>query len=150
MEKNVFLPEKEIELTDVKPGDLLLYEMTETPEFIEVRKDHLKEDLFANFKILIDKLICYSEQSMITHSALITDDLQVVEATLPALRKREFHREKDYYIHVFRVEDGVDGSRVLNYLPQPADEVNADPDSYALIMATMAPQHVYSGCLLIR
>lgn len=112
--------------------------MVEPPEFTEIRKDHLKEDIRANFMVIVDKLICYSEQSMITHSALITDDLQVVEATLPKLKKRKFQREENYYIHVFRVEDGVDGSKVLNYLPQPADEVNADPDSYALIMATLS------------
>lgn len=140
MEKSSLINEneKQIELTDVKPGDLLLYELVEPPEFIEIREDHLKEDIRANFMVIVDKLICFSEKSMVTHSALITNELQVVEATLPALRVRDLQKEANYYIHVFRVQEGVDASKVLNYLPQPVDNVNADPDSYALVMATLA------------
>lgn len=130
--------EKQIELADVKPGDLLLYEMVGPTDFIEIRKDHLKEDLRTNFMVLVDKLICFSEKSMVTHSALITNELQIVESTMPALRVRDLQKESNYYIHVLRVQEGVDGSKVLNYLPQPVDSVKTDPDSYALIMATLA------------
>lgn len=131
--RNCASTETEITVADLKKGDIVLYELKKKPEFIKP----FKENLEANFYILIDKLICFAEGSMITHSAIMYDEKNVVEATIPTVRifKLIF---PDYYLHIRRVKDGVDGSKVLEYLPQTPDELDESPESYAMMMAVVA------------
>lgn len=124
-----------IEIKDLKDGDLILYELKEEPQFkFPVTKDNISE----NFSVLVDKLICFAEGTKVTHAALMNGPDTVVEATLPYCRCRTPVLDPSYHCHVRRVGNGKDGSVVLNYLPQPKEEVEQDPESYAMMMAAVA------------
>ncbi|MCQ2584110.1 MAG: hypothetical protein MJ185_00850 [Treponema sp.] len=126
--------EKEIELGELKCGDVLIYELVEPPVFVKPYKDNLRK----NFYILIDKLICFAEKTQITHAALIDDKNEILEATIPAVRTKKLQKEDDYSIHVRRLPEGKDASVILKYLPQTSSKIEADPESYAMIMAGLA------------
>lgn len=123
-----------ISLKDVKDGDIVLYELKEEPSFVKPIKDNLE----TNFYVLIDKLICFAEGSHITHAAMVYDSDKVVEATIPAVRIGSHIANDDYRLHIRRVRNGIDGSVVLKYLPQTIPEIEADGESYAMMMAVVA------------
>lgn len=124
-----------IEIKDLKDGDIILYELKNAPEFkLPITKDNISE----NFSALVDKLICFAEGTNITHAALMYGPDTVVEATLPYCRVRTPVLDPSFHCHVRRIGNGKDGSAVLKYLPQPKEEVEKDPESYAMMMAAVA------------
>lgn len=127
--------EAEIVLKDVKNGDVVLFELKENPPFIfPITKNNLKE----NFGALVDKLIIFSEGSMITHAAMVYDSNKVVESTLPYVRIAPLMTYPQYNLHIRRVKSGKDGSVVLNYLPQTPKEIEENAESYAMMTAALA------------
>lgn len=123
-----------ISLDELKDGDIVLYELKEDPDFLPFTKENISD----NFYILIDKLICFAEESRITHAALVYDSNKVIEAIIPTVRITEKITDPEYTLHVRRVRNGKDGAVVLDYLPQFPQEITDDPDSYAMIMSAVA------------
>jgi len=104
----------QISKNDVKPGDMLLYVLLETPKF----KEFTKENEWDNFSALIDLLIIKMSRSMCTHAALVASAPDTaVEATLPNCRYRKGIYNDGYKVLVRRVNEAGKGPEVLNYLP---------------------------------
>ena len=134
--------------SELKKGDILLYSYKKVPEFVPLNKsDSIKDFIKDNFGILIDKLIIWSENSNTTHAALAYDFVknedneikcQVAEATLPYCRLRTPAYPGDAYnVTVHRLPQGLDGSVVLNELPEFSD-VDKENNSYAMAQAAVA------------
>ena len=136
-----------IKESELKKGDILLYTFINPPEFIPPSKDKtLKELISDNLKVLIDKLIIWTEKSNTTHAALFYDfiknddgsiDGQVAEATLPYCQLRTPILAPNLTVSVHRLPNNLDGSLVLNELP-PLSETNNDNNGYALAQACVA------------
>lgn len=127
--------EETITLDQLKDGDIVLYELKEEPAFI---KPFSKDNLEDNFYVLIDKLICYAENSHVTHAAMVYDHKKIVEATIPTVRITEDIAAPGCNLYIRRVAEEIDGSRVLKFLPQNPQEIEEDPQSYAMMMAVVA------------
>lgn len=138
---------KTIKESELKKGDILLYSVIEPPKFIPPSEEKSLKDLIAdNFKILIDKLIIWSENSNTTHAALFYDLInkegepaigRVAEATLPYCQLRYPILADNFKVIARRLPENLDGSLVLNELP-PLSEKNVDNNGYALAQACLA------------
>ena len=143
----LFMEEKTIKESELKKGDILLYTFINQPEFIPPSKDKsLKDLILDNFKVLIDKLIIWSEHSNTTHAALFYDFIkinetetcgQVAEATLPYCQLRSPILAPNLKVTARRLPENLDGSLVLNELP-PFSTNNKENNGYALGQACVA------------
>ena len=134
--------------SELKKGDILLYSFKKGPDFKPLKPNQsIKDFLFENFEVLIDKLIIWAEKSQTTHVGLAYDFKKdkndvlkcvVAEATLPYCRLRTPAYPGDAYIvKVHRLPQGIDGSVVLNELPDFVEE-DKQNNSYAMAQATVA------------
>ena len=134
---------------ELKKGDILLYSCKEMPHFVpKDPSQSFKKFLEANFFVLIDRLIIWSQNnSKTTHAALAyeiktdtdgVDKCEIAEATLPYCRLRfPAYSGEDYNIKVHRLPNGLDGSPVLKELPELVDKTSEN-NSYAMAQASVA------------
>lgn len=114
-----------ISKNDVQPGDMLLYVLNEKPQFLPLKKDNT----WANFHVLVDRLIITMSGSQCTHSALAaTEKDTAVEATVPYCQYRKGMYVDGYQVLVRRVATKGKGAAVLNFLPPGINpNTNSDP-----------------------